>query len=134
MGSLPIFDREDSCDLRVKAIHTIVVHVFLSCALWPEIPGRTSLRMPAHWPAPERAGLFGRFRKSSAQHPLLTLRALRKLARYEDDGCPSQEKSGLNRAAIGNTGNEPGGRHPIQYEVAQTEQEGANSGKQCQDP
>src|SRR6266480_4160991 len=35
---------------------------------------------------------------------------------------------------IGNTGNEPGGRQTIQQEVAQTEQEGANGGKQCQDP
>src|SRR5438105_14002067 len=60
MGSLPISEREDSLDLRVKAIHTIVVHVFLSCAFWPEIPGRTSLRMPAHWTAPERAGLCSR--------------------------------------------------------------------------
>src|SRR5947209_10893973 len=60
MGSLPISDREDPRDLRVKAIHTIVVHVFLSCAFWPEIPGRTSLRMSAHWTAPERAGLYSR--------------------------------------------------------------------------
>ena len=71
---------------------------------------------------------------SSAQHPFLTLRALRKLACDEDDGCRSEEESGVNRTAVGNTGNEPGGRHTIQHEVAQTEQEGANSGKECQDP
>src|SRR6266516_668961 len=59
-GNFPISDREDPLDLRVKAIHTIVVHVFLSCAFWPEIPGRTSLRILAHWTAPERAGLCSR--------------------------------------------------------------------------
>ncbi len=66
---------------------------------------------------------------SSAQHPFLTLRVLRKLACDEDDGCLSQEESGVNRTSVGNTGNEPGGRQTIQQEVAQTEQEGAYSGK-----
>src|SRR6266487_3959500 len=59
-GNFPISDREDPLDLRVKAIHTIVVHVFLSCAFWPEIPGRTSLRMLAHWTAHARASLCSR--------------------------------------------------------------------------
>src|SRR6266487_3558352 len=71
---------------------------------------------------------------SSAQHSFPTWRVLHKLACDEDDGCLSQEEAGLNRATVGNTGNEPGGRQTIQHEVAQTEQEGANSGKECQDP